>query len=71
MLRNSSLIQIKDVARNGGRTLADIHEHVSDDPLVGWAWHPGAGRMPAPGSQAEFGKLIEAWISTGAQCPAN
>lgn len=62
--------QIKDTTRNGGRELADIHEHVSQDPLVGWAWHPGAGRVPAPGTQAEFGKLIEAWIATGAQCPA-
>jgi hypothetical protein len=62
-------IQLKDVARNGGRTLADIHEHVADDPLVGWAWHPGAGRVPAPGSQAEFGELIAAWIATGARCP--
>jgi hypothetical protein len=63
-------IQVKDVARNGGRTLADIHEHISEDPLVGWAWNPGAGRVPAPGTQAEFGELIEAWIGTGAHCPA-
>ncbi len=63
-------IQMKDLARNGGRTLAAIHEHVATDPLVGWAWHPGSGRVPAPGSQAEFGKLIEAWIASGAQCPS-
>jgi hypothetical protein len=64
-------IQMKDGARNGGRTLADIHDHVATDPLVGWAWHPGEGRVPAPGSQAEFGALIEAWISTGAHCPTS
>jgi hypothetical protein len=63
--------QLKDTSRNGGRTLAAIHEHMTEDPLVGWAWHPGDGRAPAPGSQAEFGALIEAWISTGAQCPAS
>ena len=63
-------LQMKDTARNGGRSLAAIHEHLATDPLVGWAWHPGAGRKPAPGSQAEFGKLIEAWIASGAQCPA-
>jgi hypothetical protein len=62
-------IQIKDAARNGGRTLAAIREHAAEDPLVGWAWHPGEGREPAPGSQAKFGELIEAWIATGAQCP--
>lgn len=62
-------LQLKDVSRNGGRTLAAIHEHVTNDPLVGWAWHPGDGRSPAPASQSEFGALIEAWIVTGAVCP--
>lgn len=62
-------LQIKDRTRNGGRSLADIHRHLATDPLVGWAWHPGAGREPAPGTQAEFGALIAAWVSTGAHCP--
>jgi len=62
-------LQVQDPARNGGRSLAKIHEHVATDPLVGWAWHPGDGRPPAPGTQAQFGALIKAWISTGAQCP--
>ena len=61
--------QIKDPARNGGRSLATIQEHMATDSLVGWAWHPGSGRAPAPGTQKEFGALIKAWISTGAQCP--
>jgi hypothetical protein len=62
-------LQLKDEARNGGRSLSKIHEHASTDLLVGWAWKPGEGRSPAPGTQAEFGALIEAWISTGANCP--
>jgi len=62
--------QIKDPARNGGHTLAEIHEHMAKDPLVAWAWQPGHGRVPAPGTQKEFGELIEAWIATGAHCPA-
>jgi len=62
-------LQLKDGARNGGRSLAKIREHMERDPLVGWAWHPGEGRAPAPGTQAQFGALIQAWISTGAQCP--
>jgi hypothetical protein len=37
--------------------------------LVGWAWHPGAGRRPAPGTQERFGEIIEAWIETGSECP--
>jgi len=36
---------------------------------VGWAWHPGEERSPAPGTQAQFGALIRAWISSGAHCP--
>ena len=39
--------------------------------MVGWAWRPGEGRIPAPGTQAEFGDLIQAWIESGAQCPAS
>jgi hypothetical protein len=61
--------QIKDPARNGGRSLADIHKHMSTDHLVAWAWHPGEGRRPAPGSQELFGALINAWIQAGAECP--
>jgi hypothetical protein len=62
--------QIKDTQRNGGRSLADLHEHMAQDSLVGWAWHPGGKRSPAPGTQKAFGELVEAWIATGAHCPA-
>ena len=62
--------QIKDPARNGGRSLEKIHEHLAFDTLVGWAWAPGFGREPAPGTQKAFGELITAWIETGAACPA-
>ena len=62
--------QIKDPARNGGRTLAQIHDHMAGDDLVGWAWHPGGTRTPAPGTQAQLGALVAAWIATGAACPA-
>ena len=61
--------QIKDPARNGGRSLAQIGEHMGRDPLVGWAWQPGEGRVPAPGTQQQFASLIEAWIATGGHCP--
>jgi hypothetical protein len=61
--------QIKDPNRNGGRDLALLHDHLAKDDLVGWGWHPGAGRDPAPGTQAQLGELIQAWIDTGAQCP--
>src|SRR5579872_7002809 len=61
--------QIKDPMRNGGRSLALLHEHFAKDDLVAWGWMPGAGRKPAPGSQAQLGDLIQAWIDTGAECP--
>lgn len=62
--------QIKDPARNGGRTLAEIAVHVRDDKLVGWGWAPGSGREPAPGSAEETYQAIEAWSKAGAPCPA-
>ncbi len=61
--------QLKDPKRNGGKTLAQLVEHNANDPLVGWAWHPGAGREPAPGTQAEFGRQVSLWVETGAACP--
>src|SRR6266480_3168834 len=53
--------QIKDPARNGGRNLSLLHEHLAHDDLVAWGWQPGAGRDPAPGSQALLGDLTQAW----------
>jgi hypothetical protein len=63
--------QIKDPKRNGGKTLAAIQEHMARDSLVGWAWAPGGNREPAPGTQAQLGALIAAWIESGAACPAS
>lgn len=61
--------QIKDPARNGGKDMAELVEHMAHDSLVGWGWAPGAGRAPAPGTQQAFGELIEAWAASGAHCP--
>ena len=61
--------QLKDPARNGGRDLKLLHEHMAKDDLVAWGWTPGAGRDPAPGNQQRLGELIQAWIDTGAHCP--
>jgi hypothetical protein len=62
--------QLKDPARNGGRTLAKIVDHSAHDELVAWGWSPGAGREPAPGSQERFGQIVAAWVDTGAECPS-
>ena len=61
--------QLKDPARNGGRSLDDLVHHIGEDTLVGWAWLPGYGRHPAPGTQKQTGALVEAWVKTGAVCP--
>lgn len=62
--------QIKDPKRNGGKDMAALIHHMSEDTLVGWAWSPGKGRNPAPGTQAAFGDLIKAWAASGAYCPS-
>ena len=63
--------QIKDPARNGNRPVASLIDHIGKDTLVGWAWAPGFGRTPAPGTQEQAGALVKAWADTGAACPAN
>lgn len=62
--------QIRDPARNGGHKVEDLIDHIGKDTLVGWAWKPGFGRSPAPGTQEQAGALVEAWVKTGAACPA-
>lgn len=62
-------VQIKDKERKGGRAMAALVKHMAEDDLVGWGWHPGAGRTPAPGTQKQFGDLIKAWADAGASCP--
>jgi hypothetical protein len=61
--------QIKDPARNGKRSIEDVVHHMAEDSLVGWAWSPGADRTAAPGTQREFGALLQAWLESGAACP--
>jgi len=63
--------QIKDRARNGDRDMAGLLHHLGEDTLVGWAWTPGYGRSPAPGTQARFGEIMRAWADAGAACPAS
>jgi diadenosine tetraphosphatase ApaH/serine/threonine PP2A family protein phosphatase len=63
--------QIKDPARNGGRSVQQIIEHVEKDELVHWGWAPGPGREPAPYSVAEAVAFLKAWAAADAPCPAN
>jgi len=61
--------QIKDPARNGGRTLQAVADHIRHDELVHWGWEPGPGREPAPYSPEEVAVFIEQWADAGAVCP--
>ncbi|HEV7310369.1 Isoquinoline 1-oxidoreductase subunit [Ensifer sp.] len=63
--------QLKDPKRNGEKTMAQMVEHMAHDDLVGWGWQPGDGREPVPGTQEAFGKIIKAWVETGAACPSS
>ena len=61
--------QLKDPKQTGGRSLAQLLEHVSSDDLVGWAWDPGTGRNPPPLSRADTVVQMKIWIDGGAACP--
>jgi hypothetical protein len=60
---------IKDPARNGGHSIAEVVTFAHENELVAWGWQPGGNRVPAPGSQEQFASLIKAWADTGAHCP--
>jgi hypothetical protein len=61
--------QIKDPARNGGRRTGQaVIEHMKVDPLVLWAWTPGAGRTTPPMSHEKFVAALEAWVGAGMPC---
>ena len=68
--RNSS-----HLAQRGGREdlktfrAEFLDHHANVDPLVHWAWQPGLGRTPAPGSHTEFVRAMDLWISADAPCP--
>ena len=62
--------QIKDPARNGGRhTGQEIIEHMKVDPLVLWAWNPGANRTTPPLSHEQLVRALETWVGAGMPCP--
>lgn len=62
--------QLKDPAKNGGRkTVKEALRHITDDPLVLWAWSPGNGRSTPPLSHADFLKKMTEWEENGADCP--
>lgn len=61
--------QLKNPAHNGGKTLAQLLEHVSKDPLVLWGWQPGGKRQPPPLPHDKFVAAFTAWVASDGACP--
>ena len=63
-------LQLLDPKQNGGRTQAQLIDHMANDDLVGWAWHPGDGRTLPPMSRPAFVAQVGLWIAKGAYAPS-
>jgi mono/diheme cytochrome c family protein len=61
--------KLKDPKQNGGKTLEQLVEHVTNDKLVLWGWEPGDGRTKPPLSHDEFAKKFREWVEKGAASP--
>ncbi len=65
--------QLRDPQRNGGRDGAGLVDHIasalSDGGFIAWAFDPGAGREPAPGTLRSHLEDMEAWVGAGMPCP--
>ena len=60
---------LKDQSKNGGKDVARLVEHMTNDKLVLWGWEPGADRAPITPPHPEFVKQLNAWAKAGAPCP--
>jgi len=60
---------LKDPARNGKRSLADIVTHMETDKLVLWGWSPGAELQAVPVAHGELMRHMRVWVDSGAACP--
>ncbi|MGL4629717.1 MAG: hypothetical protein ACRCVT_00825, partial [Leadbetterella sp.] len=60
---------LKDQAKNGSRSLEDLYKHMTEDPLVQWAWQPGENRTTPPLTQQQFASALREWIDNGAIVP--
>ena len=61
--------QMRDPARNGGRTPEQLFEHMSSDALVLWGWDPGPGRAPVSTPHADLVIALRTWIDGGCAAP--
>jgi hypothetical protein len=60
---------IKDPAQNGGKDMAALLKHISEDKLVLWGWAPGASRAPVSIPHTEFVAAFKTWMDAEGPCP--
>ena len=60
--------QIKDPKRNGGKNLAELTHHMTEDALTLWGWSPGYGRKPVQVSHDELVRAFKTWADAGMPC---
>lgn len=61
--------QMLDPKTNGGKSKAQLIDHVSNDTLVAAGWHPGQGHSLPPLSHPAFAKAFKEWIDKGSYLP--
>lgn len=66
---------ILDRNKNGDRSLEEIEKHLTEDPLVLWAFNPGLNnegepREKPPVSLEKYIEAVKQWIAEGAIIPA-
>jgi hypothetical protein len=60
---------LQDPAKNGGRSLEQVVDHMAHDALVLWGWDPGPGREPIPVPHEAFIRDLRRWVDAGAPLP--
>lgn len=65
---------ILDPQRNGDKTPDEIMHHLTEHPLVLWAWDPGVNangdpRQPPPVPKDEYITAVKTWFQEGAVIP--
>jgi hypothetical protein len=61
--------QFLDPKKNGGKTLEELIQHVTQDSLIIGCWEPGDGRTKPPVSHSEFARRFREWVEKGAAVP--
>ena len=60
--------------KNGGRSIAEIEKHLTEDPLVLWVFEPGVNnegipREAPPVSKEAYIAAVKQWVAEGAIIP--